>query len=268
MRSGSKEPVETAKSRRPIAARSSPWAQHLARLAVEQGITPNAISAASMGAALLAGLFLWWAGSADGWLARSTLLVLAAAMVGARLVANLIDGMVAVEGGKASASGALWNEAPDRVSDLLILVGAGAGVAAAGAGPDWLGWLAASAALVTAYVRELGARVGAGMDFGGPMAKPHRMAVVIGGCAGGLVEGLWGGDFGVMALGLWLVAIGSLITAGLRLSRAAAHLARAGAPDASAQAGVAPPGAPDGKDAGEGRVDSSSSSSDGDGGGD
>ena len=97
-----------------------------------------------------------------------------------RLVCNLLDGMVAVEGGKGSPAGVIYNDAPDRVADVLILVGAGY----SGAGEPGvvkifamlpLGWCAACVALGTAYVRTLGASLMGVHDFRGPMAKQHRM---------------------------------------------------------------------------------------------
>lgn len=218
-------------ARRPIGARASGWAQGLAARLASARVAPNTISAASVWLAALAGLCLWGAGGTDGWFGRTVLLLLAGAAVGARLLANLLDGMVAVEHGAGTRDGGLWNEVPDRLADVLVLVGAGAGVAASGAGPDWLGWLAATGALLTAYVREIAARLGAPMDFGGPMAKPHRMAVIIAGCGLGILEALVRDGMGLMALGLWLVAILSFVTAGLRLQRARTFLqARAGAP--------------------------------------
>ena len=42
-----------------------------------------------------------------------------------RLIANLLDGLVAVEGGKRTPTGELYNEAPDRIADTAVLVGAG-----------------------------------------------------------------------------------------------------------------------------------------------
>ncbi len=42
-----------------------------------------------------------------------------------RLICNLLDGLVAVEGGRGGADGAFWNEVPDRVSDILFLGAAG-----------------------------------------------------------------------------------------------------------------------------------------------
>ena len=61
----------------------------------------------------------------------------------------MLDGMVAVEGGKGSPDGPIWNEAPDRYSDIVILVGAGYGAAFAGAASPSLGWAAAVFAVMT-----------------------------------------------------------------------------------------------------------------------
>src|SRR4029453_6658606 len=93
-------------------------------------------------------------------------------------LANMLDGMVAVEGGKGGPTGDLWNEAPDRVADAAILVGAGF---ATGTTP-LLGFGAALMAVFVAYVRALGASVGAGQIFLGPQAKPQRMAVMTVAC--------------------------------------------------------------------------------------
>ncbi|MCU0882665.1 MAG: hypothetical protein MUF14_08375 [Hyphomonadaceae bacterium] len=207
----------TDQTRRPIGARSSRWAQQAAGWLAARAISPDLISAASIGFAVFAGLALWLAGETDGW-ARAALLVAGAALVAGRLLANMFDGMVAVEGGKGGPLGPLWNEAPDRIADLAILVGAGSGAAAMGAAPDWLGWLCACGALATAWVREAGARLTGMMDFSGPMAKPHRMLTVIGASLGSLLEWLWGGDGGLMAMALWAIAILTWWTAWRRLA--------------------------------------------------
>ena len=158
--------------RRPIATRNAGWAQSAARKLAASRVTPNQISIASMVAGLLAGEAFWWAGSQAGW-GAALLFLLAAAFCQARLICNLLDGMVAVEGGKTSPTGPFWNEFPDRVADILILGGAGLG-----AGQPALGFAAAALAVFTAYVRELGRANGAPSDFSGPMAKPHRMAAM------------------------------------------------------------------------------------------
>jgi phosphatidylglycerophosphate synthase len=149
---------------------------------------------------------------------RATLLVLAVLGMQGRLLCNLLDGMLAIEGGLRTRSGELFNELPDRLSDLLILAAAGYAIPWLGwAAP--LGWLAAALALLTAYVRALGGAVGAGQDYGGPMAKQQRMALLSAGCLLAAGEGLAGWP-GWSLLGvLALVALGSALTVLLRVRR-------------------------------------------------
>ncbi|MCF1710856.1 CDP-alcohol phosphatidyltransferase family protein [Tabrizicola sp. J26] len=189
--------------RRPLASRDTGWARALARRVAATSITPNQISIAAMGFAALAGIGFWAAGGATG-LGRAALLLLAAAGCQLRLICNLIDGMVAVEGGKGGPDGAFWNEAPDRVSDILVLVGMGLGV-----GIPALGWSAACLAVLTAYLREEGRSLGLAADYSGPMAKPQRMAVATGVAVLSLAEPLWGGQGEVQLFGLWIILIGA-----------------------------------------------------------
>jgi phosphatidylglycerophosphate synthase len=132
----------------------------------------------------------------------------AAILVQVRLLCNLLDGMVAVEGGLGTRSGEVYNELPDRVSDTIILVAAGYSI-----GQAELGWAAAVVALLTAYIRALGGACGLPQDFGGPMAKPQRMAVVTAACVVARF------DVRAMDVGLIVVVAGSLLTAGLRTWR-------------------------------------------------
>lgn len=153
--------------RRPIRARSSAWAQACAAALARWGLTPNTISSLSVVAAVL--------GAACCVLARSSPLWLfgTAVAIQLRLLCNLFDGMVAVEGGQRSVVGELYNEIPDRIADSLFLVAAGY------ATPwPWLGWLGAVLAVATAYVRAFGAALGQGQDYAGPMAKQQRMAAL------------------------------------------------------------------------------------------
>ena len=147
--------------RRPIASRDSGWARWFARKLDQSGVSPNSISIASIGFALLSGLAAWQ----GFWL-------LSAVGIQLRLLCNLFDGMVAVEGGKATPTGGVFNELPDRLADSFTLVGIGYGV-----GAPQLGLCCALGACLTAYVRVLGASLGAPHFFFGPMAKQHRMAV-------------------------------------------------------------------------------------------
>jgi phosphatidylglycerophosphate synthase len=99
-----------------------------------------------------------------------------AVLIQLRLICNLMDGMVAIEGGKKSPLGDLFNEVPDRIADLLILVPLGFNVSTQPLGLH-LGWVVGTLAVTTAYVRLLGASLTGRHEFCGPMAKPHRMAL-------------------------------------------------------------------------------------------
>ena len=189
-------------NRRPLASRQSAWAGKLATRAVQRGITPNQISQASTGFAAL-GFACFAVVPLVPGLMQGLLLILAAATIQARLVCNLIDGMVAVEGGQGTKDGPFWNEAPDRASDLLFLLGAGLA-----AGNPALGATAAALALATAYVRELGRAEGFPPDFSGPMAKPQRMAALT---VGTVIAAFYATEW-VLTLTLWIVLAGTAVT--------------------------------------------------------
>ena len=193
--------------RRPLASRDTRWAQATARYLASRAITPNLISKGSIVAGILAGAAFWLAGRSDG-MARIALLIAAALFCQLRLLCNLFDGMVAVEGGKAEADGPFWNEFPDRVADVAIMAGIGYGVDMPG-----LGWAAACFSVLTAYVRELGRANGGPSDFSGPMAKQHRMALVTAAALLSILEPLWNGRNDVLIVALAIVAVGSAVTA-------------------------------------------------------
>src|SRR2546423_10728299 len=163
-------------TRRPIKARDTNWAASIARWLARVGLRPNQISVLSVVfAGLAAGFLALTSASPAHW--QIILYVAAAAGIQLRLLCNLFDGMVAVEGGLKTKSGEIYNELPDRLSDALVLAGAGYAFPA----QQWshpLGWAAALLAIITAYVRTLGAAAGAAQYFIGPMAKHHRMAIV------------------------------------------------------------------------------------------
>jgi phosphatidylglycerophosphate synthase len=209
-----------AGDRRPLASRDTGWARAVTQWLVRTAITPNQISIGSMIAAALAGLCFWLAGDAVRW-ERVALCVFAALFCQMRLLCNLFDGLVAVEGGKHAPDGAFWNEFPDRVADILILVGAGFG-----AGEPALGWAAAGFAVLTAYTRELGRANGLAADFSGPMAKQHRMAVMTMAALLTVFEPLWNATGAVVVAALWIVAVGALLTTGRRAARIVATLKR------------------------------------------
>lgn len=199
--------MATSGDRRPLASRDSGWAQAVTRRLAATSLTPDRVSQLSMlAAALAAGAYLL-AGQGDG-VARGLWLVVAILGCQGRLLCNLFDGMLAIESGKASAEGVFWNEVPDRVSDTLILVAVGYAV-----GAPALGWAAAAMAMLTAYVRAFGQACGRPADFSGPMAKPQRMALLTGATLLTLAAPLWEGRDGLLIVALWVIALGSLITA-------------------------------------------------------
>lgn len=207
--------IDQTTSRRPIGVRTHKWSIAAARWLTARGVKPNWVSWASIGCAGVTALALFTAGALGGF-GRSFFLGIAIIGIIARLVANMLDGMVAVEGGLGEPDGPIWNELPDRISDALIFVGAGAGLAIADSGPAALGWLAAILAIVCAYVRELGthltASLGHSADFSGPFAKQQRMAMLGLGALIGIFETAWGWDFMSIAIALWVVILGTTYT--------------------------------------------------------
>lgn len=204
-------------NRRPLSSRDTGWARAIARRLTQAAITPNQISMASMAMAGVAGAAFWLAGGREAT-PRVALLLAGVLFCQLRLLCNLFDGMVAIEGGKQSADGAFWNEFPDRVADILIFAGVGLGI-----GMPALGWAAAGLAVLTAYTRELGRACGLPADFSGPMAKQHRMATITAAALLSLFEPLWHGHNEVLTLALWLVAVGAAVTT----LRRAANIVRA-----------------------------------------
>jgi phosphatidylglycerophosphate synthase len=207
------EPTSSVPNRRPLRSRSSGWARRVAAGLAASAVTPNQISMASVvfGVVGAAGLL---------WLAAPWSLLLCAVCVQLRLVCNLLDGMVAVEGGKQSPVGGLYNEIPDRVTDSLFLVAAGFAV-----GQPWLGWCGALLAMCTAYIRTLGGALTLTQDFRGPMAKQQRMAVLTVACLFGAAESVTLHTHYLLLSALWVIALGSLLTCVSRTRAIAGALA-------------------------------------------
>jgi phosphatidylglycerophosphate synthase len=206
--------------RRPLKSRSSGWAQAAVRLLARTAITPNQVSLASVlfaatGAAVLLVFPRPWA------------LLVCALCVQLRLACNLFDGMLAVEAKKGTSPvGGVYNELPDRIADALFIVSLGYAVSSA-----WLGWAGALLAVLTAYIRALGASLGAPQDFRGPMAKPHRMATLTVACLIGAVESFVTHTHYTLLAAAWVIMLGSFLTCIAR-ARALARALRAKAASA------------------------------------
>lgn len=195
--------------RRPLATRERGWAKRLARALDAARFWPDAISIASLVFAVAAAA-LWASGQSFGIL-RVLELLAAAGLIQLRLLCNMLDGMVAVEGGRQTPHGELFNDMPDRFADLAILLGAGYSLTAFAWGRE-LGWLAGVLAVLTAYARVLGASMGARHYFIGSMAKPQRMAVMTAACVLSVFEPLLGWRGEVIAFALAVVVVGCITT--------------------------------------------------------
>lgn len=219
-----KTPQQQGLDRREIPQRSTSWATRGADVMARMGLTPNQISVASVIISILgAAALLGTAHVGDG--ARAALLVTAAACAPLRLLFNMLDGMLAVEKGMHSPVGDLYNELPDRLADLFFLAAAGYAVTPAHDLGPTLGWIAASLAVLTAYVRSLGGSNGVGLFFDGPMAKPRRMWVLVIACLLSLAEPLLDWPRGsVLGVALVVIALGSLVTVVVRLRLIAAAM--------------------------------------------
>ena len=211
-------------NRRALKTRSRAWPRALARGLAGIGLTPNSVSLLSIAFAALAALFFLKAGlslpPARPWWPW---LVAAAACIQLRLLCNLLDGLLAIEGGLKTRTGDLYNEIPDRFADVLIIVGAGYAVAAYPYGV-LLGWIAAVISVLTAYVRLLGGSLGFVQDFSGPLAKQHRMfSLTLGALVGAAEMAMRETAWSVYAA-LWVIAIGAAFTFARRTRRIAAQL--------------------------------------------
>lgn len=206
------------KGRRPLKTRDTSLARNIAKWLSQKDIAPNHISIASIGFAALAAIAFIafpYAPQSIKWFIP----LIAIIGIQGRLLCNLFDGMVAVEGGKKTASGELFNDVPDRIADCLIFIAAGYAITSI----EWApiaGWSAALFAVMTAYIRTLATSTTAPVDFRGPMAKQHRMALTTVACLITTVE-----QQGYILLAtLVIIAIGSAITTYRRAAAAYRYL--------------------------------------------
>ncbi|MCA9186281.1 MAG: CDP-alcohol phosphatidyltransferase family protein [Pirellulaceae bacterium] len=161
-------PEYSPSSRRPIAEIFRRTAHLAVEFCVAARIHPNTVSLSSIGASAIAAICFWQSGR---W---PWLLIPAVLFCYVRLWLNMLDGMVALAAGVASKQGEIYNELPDRISDVLIFVG----VAHSGLASPWGGYWAALMAVLTAYVGMFGQALSVGRQFGGLMTKPWRMVTL------------------------------------------------------------------------------------------
>lgn len=198
--------MEKTTARRPLKSRQTAWAKNLSRVIAQAGISPNMISFFSMVFAALSLVAAIYGGRTGA--------VLAALFIQMRLICNLMDGMVAVEFGKKSKTGDLWNDVPDRFADVVIILGAGY----LSKGQPYaieLAWANGVLAVMTAYLRVLGASLKSPHYYIGPMAKPHRMAILTGAF---IIEAIYPNGVVIYAA-LIIMVVGQVVTCFRRLSK-------------------------------------------------
>jgi phosphatidylglycerophosphate synthase len=213
---------QVANPRREVKARGTLWARRAAAGLSKMGMRPNTISILSIAFAAAAGGLLILSGCRP-FPQNTALLVGAAVLIQCRLLANLFDGMVAVEGGMGTPSGILFNDFPDRIADPLIFVCAGYAVQDMPCAVE-LGWLAGVLSVFTAYVRVLAGASGAKQKFLGPMAKQHRMALITVAILASAVAARWDHAGPIMVTALAVISGGCIITALRRLAQAVREL--------------------------------------------
>lgn len=211
--------------RRVLASRNKAWVQYIAKSLTKTSISPNQISVLSTIFSLIAayGFYKLREHPDSLW----SLLVVAGIQL--RLFCNLMDGLVAVEGGKKSVLGDLFNDIPDRISDALIFIGLGYSISSHFLG--WhLAWLAGLLSISTAYVRYVGAATVNYHFYLGPMAKQHRMALLT---VSSLLTPFCGGieslkNNNLLYLTLLLINFGLIVTLVRRTKKIAEELKKHG----------------------------------------
>ena len=184
----------------------------LAGWLVRHRVSPDAITAAGIPLALAGGTCL--AVAASHPLALLAVPFLAAA----RLIANLLDGMVARELGVSRPLGEIWNEMADRLGDVLFI----GGLSFCPAVDPRLAVAAVAMPLLASYVGLAAKAAGGRRGYGGIMSKPGRMGVlaVAAPLAWAAVDLRW------LAVVAAVIALGSLVTLAQRWLAAASELRR------------------------------------------
>lgn len=217
--------ISSEHNRRPIAARSQQWAKNIAAGLHHLGVWPNQVSVSSIFIVLAGGTGLLLAATEEGMPHLTLGLIGFCLAMQLRVVANMVDGMLAIEGGKTSAVGDLYNDVPDRVTDVLFFVGAGYALSwiFENGAIVWLGWILALGAVFTAYVRLLGGSVNVDQDFSGPFGKRERMFALTLFAAMAAIQTSGGFLPSALLWGMTIVTLGTYFT----LFRRLGHISRA-----------------------------------------
>jgi archaetidylinositol phosphate synthase len=143
-----------------------PFAGSLHRL----GVTPNALTLASLVFAILAALAFAFADPADPWL-----LLAASAFVGLNAILDGLDGKLARLTNQASRRGDYLDHVIDRYSDVVILIGVSLSPLAH---PTW-GLFAIVGTFLTSYMGTQAQALGLGRNYAGWLGRADRLVILI-----------------------------------------------------------------------------------------
>ncbi len=185
--------------------RIKPWFQRVLQpitdYFIRNRISPDFLTYGAIITALLMGygIVAVSQGASRWWL----ILVAAAAPV--RLAFNALDGQVARGLGVAGPIGEVKNELGDRVADILI-VGSLCLVVQL---PRFISVGALAVTLLVPYIGVLSKAITGVREYGGGMAKPDRMVVIVIGCLSVAVTGEWrlftGALIAMIAMGVYTI---------------------------------------------------------------
>src|SRR5687768_8698709 len=91
--------VENAAARRPLKSRQTRWANVMSQRLVAANVSPNAISVFSVPCSFVGGAALLATRYTHSPALDAALFIVAILGIQSRLICNLLDGMVAIEGG-------------------------------------------------------------------------------------------------------------------------------------------------------------------------
>ena len=199
-------------ARREISSRKLSIFHKAAHTLVTLGVKPNQISIVSSVAALMAGLALSQAGPRTE-LQNALLLVIALVGVQLRLFCNVIDGLMAIEGGLKNPHGGTLQRC-SRSLFLIFSLSLELAIRHHFLFPTVFSWVGSQRSLPysqpTFAFWELLWELS--IILSGPMAKQHRMFVINIALVGTVIEDYFSSWGKCLALALAIIALGSLVT--------------------------------------------------------
>jgi hypothetical protein len=149
------------------------------------GVEPSHLSFASIGFACIAAFAIYTLKFEMTTIAAIWSCMAALFSLTLKFLCNISDRIIS-ENITISKSSEIYKEIQERISDMLIILAVGYGTNLPLA--IEMGWTAAFLALMTSHIRILGFGFGITQNFKGPMAKPQRTLMIVGGLIGTIFE--------------------------------------------------------------------------------